>query len=198
MEVSAIRLEALKEIGNIGSGHAATSLSQMLQTRIEMSVPKVWLVPLERMNEALGELDATKAALYLKVEGNAPGKAMFILSVESAETMAKTLLMKTQPPNLFEDEMAQSALREVGNILVSSFVIALTEFSGVLLQPSPPALAIDMIGALIDAVLLEEGKVDDNVLIIDTKMTGQEEMEGKFLFIPDEGSLDKLLGVFGI
>lgn len=122
MEVSAIRLEALKEIGNIGSGHAATSLSAMLQTRIEMSVPEVWLVPLERLSEALGEMDATKAALYLKVEGDAPGKAMFILSVESAGMITKILLMKTQPPDLFQDEMAQSALREVGNILVLSLI----------------------------------------------------------------------------
>lgn len=198
MEVSAIRLEALKEIGNIGSGHAATSLSNLLQTRIDMSVPKVWLVPLERLHEAFGEMDATKVALYLKVEGDAPGKAIFVMSVESAKTIAKTLLWMTEAPNIYVDEMAQSALREVGNILVSSFVIALTQFSGILLQPSTPALAIDMIGAMIDAVLLEEGKVDDSVLIIDTRLSGFETMEGKFLFIPDEGSLDKLLGVFGI
>lgn len=198
MEISAIRLEALKEIGNIGSGHAATSLSNMLQTRIDMAVPKVWLVPLDRLDEALGQMDSTRAALYLKVEGEASGKAIFVLSVESAEIIAKTLLMMKEPPNIFVDEMAQSALREVGNILVSSFVIALTQFSGIMLQPSTPALAVDMIGAMIDAVLLEEGKVDDSVLIIDTKLSGLEEMEGKFLYIPDEGSLDKLLGVFGI
>jgi chemotaxis protein CheC len=198
MEISAIRLEALKEIGNIGSGHAATSLSNMLQTRIDMTVPKVWLVPLEKLPQALGEMDETKAALYLKVQGDAPGKAVFVLSVGSAGIIAKTLLMKAEPPDLYLDEMAQSALKEVGNILVSSFIGALTQFSGIMLQPSTPALAIDMIGAMIEAILLEEGKIDDSVLIIDTKLTGLNEMEGKFLFIPEEGSLDKLLGVFGI
>ncbi len=198
MEISAIRLEALKEIGNIGSGHAATSLSNMLQTRIDMAVPKVWLVPLERMGEALGEMDATRVALYLKVEGEASGKALFVLPIESAEQIAKNLLWMEETPDVFNDEMAQSALREVGNILVSSFVIALTQFSGILLQPSVPALAVDMIGAMIDAVLIEDGKVDDNVLIIDTKLSGLDIMEGKFLFIPDEGSLDKIFGVFGI
>lgn len=198
MEISPIRLEALKEIGNIGSGHAATSLSSMLQTRINMEVPKVWLVPLEGLPEALGDLDATKVALYLKVEGDASGKAIFVLSVQSAETIVKILLMMSEPPNIYNNEMAQSALREVGNILVSSFVIALTQFSGVFLHPSTPALAIDMLGAMIDAVILEEGKADDNVLIIDTKLSGLDDMEGKFLYIPDEGSLDKLLGVFGI
>ena len=198
MEISAIRLEALKEIGNIGSGHAATSLSNLLQTRIEMNVPKVWLIPLGRMDEAMGEMDATMVALYLKVEGEAPGKALFVLSVDSAALITQKLLGLPEYPNIFENEMAQSALREVGNILVSSFVIALTQFSGILLQPSIPALAIDMIGAMIDAVLLEDGHVDDKTLIIDTKLSGLEEMEGKFLFIPEEGSLDKLLGVFGI
>ncbi|UWG98340.1 chemotaxis protein CheC [Dehalobacter sp. DCM] len=198
MEISTIRLEALKEIGNIGSGHAATALSKLLDTRINMSVPKVWTVALKDLSEALGEYDTPQVALYLKVEGNAPGKALFILSLESAEYIAQTLLRYTERPDLFSDEMAQSALREVGNILVSSFVIALSEISGINLHPSVPALAIDMVGAIMDAVLLEEGIIDDNVLIIDTKLSGVEEMKGKFFYIPNEGSLDKLLGVFGI
>lgn len=198
MEISAMRFEALKEIGNIGSGHAATSLSNLLQTRIDMSVPKVWLVPLDRMDEALGEMDAQRVALYLKVEGDAPGKALFVLPLHSAKIIARTLLWMDEYPDIINDEMAQSALREVGNILVSSFVIALTQFSGIMLQPSTPALAIDMIGAMLDAVLLEDGQVDDKVLIIDTKLSGLDDIEGKFLFIPDEGSLDKIFGVFGI
>ncbi|AHF10601.1 MULTISPECIES: chemotaxis protein CheC [Dehalobacter] len=198
MEISAIRLEAFKEIGNIGSGHAATSLSKLLQARIDMSVPKVWLVPLEKLNEALGEYDTVQVALYLKVEGDAPGKAIFVLPTESARVIAQKLLALPERPDIFEDEMAQSALQEVGNILVSSFVIALSKFSGVFLQPSVPAMAIDMVGAMIDGVLLEEGMIDDDVLIIDTKLSGVKEVEGKFFFIPNKGSLDKLLGVFGI
>ncbi|AFV02544.1 Chemotaxis protein CheC -- inhibitor of MCP methylation [Dehalobacter sp. UNSWDHB] len=198
MEISAIRLEALKEIGNIGSGHAATSLSKLLQARIDMSVPKVWLVPLEKLGEALGEYDTVQVALYLKVEGDAPGKAIFVLPIESARVIAQKLLSLPERPDIFSDEMAQSALQEVGNILVSSFIIALSKFSGVLLHPSIPAMAIDMVGAIIDGVLLEEGIIDDDVLIIDTKLSGVKEVEGKFFFIPSKGSLDKLLGVFGI
>ncbi|WP_368293990.1 chemotaxis protein CheC [Dehalobacter sp. TBBPA1] len=198
MEISAIRLEALKEIGNIGSGHAATALSKLLQARIDMSVPKVWLVPLEKLGEALGEYDTVQVALYLKVEGDAPGKAIFVLPIESARVIAQKLLSLPERPDIFSDEMAQSALQEVGNILVSSFIIALSKFSGVLLHPSIPAMAIDMVGAIIDGVLLEEGIIDDDVLIIDTKLSGVKEVEGKFFFIPSKGSLDKLLGVFGI
>lgn len=198
MNISAVRLEALKEIGNIGSGHAATALSKLLDARINMAVPKVWLVALGELYEALGDYDIPQVALYLQVEGQAPGKAIFILPIGSASYIAQHLLRYPERPDIFSDEMAQSALREVGNIVVSSFVIALSEISGINLHPSVPALAIDMGGAIIDAVLLEEGMIDDNVLIIDTKLTGVEEVEGKFFYIPNEGSLDKLLGVFGI
>jgi len=198
MKISAMRLEALKEIGNIGTGHAATALSDLLATRVNIEVPKVWLVSVENLEKALGELEAIRVVLYLKVEGEAPGKAVFVLPPPSAETIVQTLLRKPEPPDIYGDEMAQSALQEVGNILVSSFVVALSQFSGVNLQPSVPALGIDMIGAMIDSILLEEGKIDENVLIIDTKLSGLEGVQGSFLYIPEGGSLDKLLGVFGI
>ena len=198
MELTAIQFEVLKEIGNIGSGHAATSLSNLLQTRINMEVPKVLLVPLEKLTEFLGDVDSACVALYLKIDGEVSGKAVFILSVQGAKEIARTLLCLPESPDLFEDEIAQSALKEVGNILVSSFVIAITQFSGVKLTPSVPAMAIDMTGAIIDAVLLEEGELDDYTLLIDTKLTGLKDMEGKFLFIPNEGSLEILLGAFGV
>lgn len=198
MDISADRIEALKEVGNIGAGNAATSLSELMQIRIQMTVPKVWFVSLHELDKAIGDIEEPKAALYLKVKGDAPGKAMFVLSEHSAGLICKTLLGQSEIPNLFQDQMAQSVLKEVGNIMVSSFVTALASFSGTVLQISTPAFALDMIGALIDAVLLEGGVVGDKVLIIDTKFSGMGELEGKFLFIPDEGALDKLLGVFGV
>ncbi|ADY54977.1 CheC, inhibitor of MCP methylation [Syntrophobotulus glycolicus DSM 8271] len=198
MELTAIQFEVLKEIGNIGSGHAATSLSDLLQARINMEVPKVLLVPLEKITEFLGDGDSVCVALYLRIEGEISGKAVFILSVQGAEEIARRLLSLSRPPELFHDEIAQSALKEVGNILVSSFVIAITQFTGVKLLPSVPAIAIDMTGAILDAILLEEGEMDDYTLLIDTKLTGLKDMEGKFLFIPNQGSLEILLGAFGV
>ena len=198
MDVTAAQLEALKEIGNIGSGHAATSLSNLLQTRVNMSVPQVWLVPLGKLTEVLGQLDSPQAAIYLKIAGETSGKAIFLFSLPSAQAVVNILLRQDAETDIFSSELAQSALKEVGNILVGSFIMALTEFSGVKLYSSIPALGIDMIGAMIETVLIEEGKIDDNVLIFDTKMTGSAEMEGKFLFIPNEGSLEKLTRVFGL
>ncbi|AFM42689.1 chemotaxis protein CheC, inhibitor of MCP methylation [Desulfosporosinus acidiphilus SJ4] len=198
MEVTQCQLDALREIGNIGSGHAATALSTLLQRRIDMSVPEVWAVPFEQITAIVGQLDTPQAVIYVKVEGSAPGKAVFFFPVESAEIVVQALFGSSEERDLYSDEMAQSALKEVGNILVSSFLIALTEFSGVPLQSSVPALSVDMIGALLDAIFLEEGTLDDTVLFIDTQLSGIPKIEGQFIFLPDEGSLQKLLGAMGL
>ncbi|HZK85072.1 MAG TPA: chemotaxis protein CheC [Desulfosporosinus sp.] len=198
MEITQFQLDALREIGNIGSGNAATALSTLLQRRIDMSVPKVWAIPFEQIADIIGHLDTPQATIYVKVEGEAPGKAVFYFPVESAEVVVQALLGTDKPMDVYTDEMAQSALKEVGNILVSSFLIALTQFSGIPLQPSVPALAVDMIGASLDAIFLEEGMLEDTVLFIDTQLTGIPKIEGKFIFLPDDGSLEKLLGAMGL
>lgn len=198
MEITQLQLDALREIGNIGSGHAATALSTLLQRRIDMSVPEVWAISFEEVASVIGQLDSPQAVIYVKVEGDAPGKAVFFFPVESAEIVVQTLFSSQESFNLFEDEMAQSALKEVGNIMVSSFLIALTQFSGVPLQPSVPALAVDMAGAILDAILLEDGILEDKVLFIDTQLSGIPQIEGQFIFLPNDGSLKKLLGALGI
>ena len=198
MEVTQIQLDALREIGNIGSAHAATALSTLLQRRIEMSVPEVWAIPFEQVSALVGQMDNPQAVIYVKVEGEAPGKAVFFFPLESAEIIVQALFGVNDPLDLYADEMTQSALREIGNILVSSFLIALTQFSGIPLQPSVPALAVDMIGASLDAIFLEEGVLDDNVLFIDTQLSGIPQIEGQFMYLPDEGSLKKLLGAMGL
>ncbi|MDP4127899.1 MAG: chemotaxis protein CheC [Bacillota bacterium] len=198
MEITQIQLDALREIGNIGSGHAATALSTLLQRRIEMSVPEVWAIPFEQVSSLVGQLDTPQAVIYVKVEGAAPGKAVFFFPVESAEIIVQALFGTNDPMDLYADEMTQSALREIGNILVSSFLIALTQFSGIPLQPSVPALAVDMIGASLDAIFLEEGVLEDTVLFIDTQLSGIPMIEGQFMYLPDDGSLKKLLGAMGV
>ncbi len=198
MELNQIQRDALKEIGNIGSGNAATALSMLLQRRIDMSVPEVWMLDFNEVSKTIGSLDAAQAVVYVKVEGEASGKAVFFFPLESAEIIVQSLFNSSEHPDLFTSEIAQSALKEVGNIMVSSFIIALTRFSGIPLQPSVPALAVDMAGAILEAILLDEGELDDQVLFIDTQMSGIPQIEGQFIFLPDEGSLKKLLGALGV
>jgi chemotaxis protein CheC len=191
------QLGALCEMGNIGAGNAATALSQMLGLKIGINVPNVRVVPIENTQEWC-DVGETRVALYLKVDGEVQGKAAFLMNVKSGEFIAKTLMREKESPDLFDNEMACSAIKEVGNILVSSFLVAMTNFTGVQMQSSIPALSIDMLGAMLDGIFLDSEDVGDNVLILDTEFTGTSDIEGIFLFIPEGDSLKKLLGVFGL
>lgn len=193
-----MQLDVMKEIGNIGSGNAATALSMLLQRRIDMSVPKVWLIELEGIADVIGQLESAQAVVYVKVKGEVSGKAIFFFPLESAEIIVENLFYSSEQPDLFNCEIAQSALKEMGNIMVSSFLIALTQLTAIKMQPSVPVLAVDMVGAILDAILLEEGLLEDKVLFIDTQISGIPEIEGKFMFIPDQGSLTRLLGALGV
>ncbi|MDR3271365.1 MAG: chemotaxis protein CheC [Peptococcaceae bacterium] len=191
------RLDALREIGNIGSGHAASALSDLLQRRIDMSVPKVWMIPFEQIAEVAGGLEESQAFIYLHVDGEISGKAVFLFSIPSAHALVKELFHTDQELDLF-DELPQSALKEVGNILVSSFLVALSQLSGIEMQCSIPVMAVDMAGAVLGAILLEEGEIEDHVLFIDTELFGFPAIEGKFVFLPQQGALEKLLGALGV
>jgi len=199
MEITQTQLDVLGEIGNIGSGHAATSLSILMQRRIDMSVPKVWTASVEQMAEIIEQIDLEQAVVFVKAEGEATGKAVFFFPIESAEVVVRTLL-NLKPEEIVDltDELVQSVLKEVGNIMVSAFLVALTEFSGIAFYPSVPALAIDMAGAALEGILLEDGILDEQVLLIDTHLSGEPKLEGKFLFLPEEGTLIKLLEALGV
>lgn len=198
MEITELQLDALQEIGNIGAGHAATALSDFLKRRIDMSVPKVWVVSFKEIATIIGQLDLPQATVYIKVLGEAPGKTVFFFPLNSAEAIVQNLLGSQEKVDFLTDEMAQSVLKEVGNVMVSSFLVALTRFSGILFWPSVPALAVDMLGASLDAIFLEEGSLDDVVLFIDTQLSGTPTIEGKFLFLPSGGTMEKLFGAIGI
>lgn len=198
MMLTQLQLDALREIGNIGSGHAATALSTLLQRRISMSVPEVWLLPFVEVAEVVGHLEEPQAVIFLKAEGDIPGKAVFFFSLGSAETVVQILMGTDQPVDLLDSEMGQSALREVGNIMVGSFLIALSQFLNSHLYPSVPALAIDMTGAVLEGILLEEGEFAEEVLFIDTQLSGIPQIEGKFVFLPEGDSLTKMLGALGL
>lgn len=92
MEITQLQLDALREIGNVGSGHAATALSTLLQRRIDMSVPEVWAVPFEQVTSIVGQLDTPQAVIYVKVEGEASGKAVFSFRLKAQKLWLKRCL----------------------------------------------------------------------------------------------------------
>ncbi|HEX3015456.1 MAG TPA: chemotaxis protein CheC [Desulfobacteria bacterium] len=187
------QLERLILVGNMGFTKAATALSQLLHKQITLRLPEVKMIEFAAVTEVIGEAGEPQVVVFLRVDGEIPGKMALFFPLASAEFMAQTLVATDDDLNLFENQLAQSALMEVGNILVSSFVWALADKTGFAISPSTPAIAIDMAGAALDAILVEDGVLDDNVLLLSTVIEGSSSLQGQFLFFPSAGSLEKLL-----
>ena len=117
LDLSPAQLDALKEIGNIGAGNSATALSQVINRRIDMNVPKVALVPLEAVPDLVGGPDAIVVGVFLRVYGKAPGNILFLLPKNSAFYLVDTLMGRPQGTTTKLDFMDESALMEIGNIL---------------------------------------------------------------------------------
>ncbi|WJH33283.1 chemotaxis protein CheC [Paenibacillus aurantius] len=193
------QLDVLKEVGNIGAGHAATALSNLLDKPVDMLVPQVRLVPFEGISESVGGAEEVVVAIYLRVEGETPGNMFFILSEESAKGLLRNLAgMETEKEDGFTD-MELSALNEIGNILAGSYLSSLADLTKLNMAPTVPALAMDMAGAILSYGLLQHGQMGDHALFIDTKfLNGEEEVEGRFFLIPDPDSFDVLFSALGV
>ena len=203
-KLKSMHLDVLREIGNIGAGNAATSLSQLLDKKIEMLVPSVNIVSYDEMMELIGGPDEVVVAILFRVYGDVPSTVIFILTVQEAEILVQTMI--NQPEfSLMDDgssnDMAMSALEEVGNIVTGSYISALADFANVNLQPSVPHLGIDMAAAVLTYGLIELSHTSDYAIIIDTKINSigtNDAIKGNFFLLPDPDSLDNIFKALGI
>ncbi|MCT2534545.1 chemotaxis protein CheC [Aquibacillus koreensis] len=202
--LSNYQLDILKEIGNIGSGNAATALSKLLNRKVDMKVPAVRVVDFDEMMNMVGGPEVTIVSVFLRIQGEAPGSMFFVLTPEEAETFVHQVTGSEQfslqtPP--FE-EIGLSALHEVGNILAGSYLSALSDFTSINMQPSVPSLHMDMAGAILMQGLVEISQESDYAIIIDTTINEQdnknETIQGHFLLLPDPDSFKRIFAALGV
>ncbi|MFH5183192.1 chemotaxis protein CheC [Paenibacillus sp. TAB 01] len=192
-------MDVLKEVGNIGAGHAATALSKLLDKPVDMLVPKVRMVEFEEIADSVGGAEQVVIAIFLRVEGETPGNLFFILTLDSAKKLLRNLVGIEVVDDEHYSEMEISALNEIGNILAGSYLSSLADFTQLYMSPTVPSLAMDMAGAILSYGLLQFGQMGDHALLIDTKfLDGNEEVEGHFFLIPDPESFDKIFAALGV
>ncbi len=196
-KLTPLQLDALREAGNIGAGNAAMALSRMVKAKIMVHVPKAIILPLDLVSELAGGPETVVAGVYLRVSGEANGRMLLLLPESSALQLIRMMLPEESTEVL--SELSQSALREVGSILTGSYLNALASLTGLTLRPSVPAFALDMVGAVIDLILVELSESDDEVLVIETTFyLAGEAVGGHLVFFPDTGSLEIILGCLGV
>jgi chemotaxis protein CheC len=198
-DLADFQMDVLKEVGNIGAGHAATALSKLLDKPIDMLVPNVLMLPFEEICESVGGAETVVLAIFLRVEGDAPGNMFFILNLESAKNMLRHLVGFDEKVEGQYTEMELSALNEIGNILAGSYLTSLADFTQLHMSPTVPSLSIDMAGAILSYGLLQFGQMGDQALLIDTKfLEGENEVQGHFFLIPDPDSFAKIFEALGV
>jgi chemotaxis protein CheC len=194
--LTATQLDALREVANIGAGHAATALSTMTGQTIMISVPMLNIARLEEVPPQISGPEEPVAAVMMHMLGDLTGRTLLVFPQRVAIRLAE--LMLHRPPGSSRDlgPLEQSAIKEAGNILSGAYMNALSDFMGLMLLPSPPSLAVDMTSAVLTTAYLQFGSDRDFVFCVESEFQikdSEEQLRGFFLLLPDVASLHAIL-----
>ena len=189
--------DVLREIGNVGAGNASAALAQLLGRRVEVHVPKVKLLDFKDIGKAIGGEEQIMTGIYLRVEGQITGSMLLMLKKQAAARVAGILMGDLdRDPKAELSEIECSALSEVGNIITSAYLNAISTLTGLKTLPSPPSLCVDMAGAILSVPAIEFGMMCDKLLLIENKFSGT--TEGYLILVPDIDSYDRMLETLGM
>ena len=194
--LKALQLDALREVANIGAGHAATALSQMTGGTIMISVPTINVTRLEDVPPQIAGPEEPVAAVLMNMLGDLTGRTLLVFPKPTALRLSELMLRRPKGSSRELGELEQSAIKEAGNILSGAYMNALSDFMGLMLLPSPPSLAIDMSQAVLTTAYLQFGNDKDYVFCVESEFYMQdlkEHLRGFFLLLPDFASLQAIL-----
>ncbi|WP_313468946.1 chemotaxis protein CheC [Carnobacterium sp.] len=193
---SMLELDALKEIINIGGGNAATSLSQLIEKPVNMTVPVIEMLDYADVYEHIMPEETVVKAVVTKMLGDAEGIFLFTVDQEASENIV-TMMM---PEGVaYSEQLADSALQELVNILVNSFLNAVIKLLDIHLVTSVPLLTKDMFGAIMSSVYLEQGQYEEHVMIIKNEFYyAGDRLESSLYFVPKPGILEELFKLIGV
>ena len=197
-EINSMYFDVLREIGNIGAGNATTAIATMLNIKLNMEVPNVKLLAVQDLNTAIGSEEEEIVGIYLGVQDDIDGSLMFLLKMDDAHRLVNHLLAKSPDNRDPFDEMAMSAMKEIGNIIAGSYLSALSAMTNLKISPTAPYIAVDMAGAILSIPAIQFGQLGDNALLIETAFGGDTMFEGYFILLPELDSYDKILASLGI
>ena len=201
-ELNKLHLDGIKEAANIGSGHAATALSQMMGKSIMVRVPEVKVMKLEEVPYIFGEKTPIVAAVLTNFFGDITGRNLLVFPEDKARLLVDILLAKNPGETVGFGEMEISSLKEIANIVSSSYLSALSEFLQIMVLPSVPSFTLDDLSAVLTSVYLQFTDDDrEYAFCVETSFYFTEEavkLEGYLLMIPDKTGLERMLKSLGL
>lgn len=198
-DMNLLELDVMKEISSIGTGHAATSLSKLLQKEVRITIPEVNILSYDETVEKIGQPEELVAATLVQMSNEVNGLMLFIFKMDLANAVLGKLLNRHYTSFEEMDEMDYSALEEIGNIIICSYVNAFTQLVGVEIDLSVPSSTINMLGGILTVPIAEYGYETDKLMYINAEfiMDGEKLTDG-LLMLPDIESLNRILEKLGI
>jgi len=194
-----LQKDALQELANIGASHAATALSQMVNKNITIGIPKVEVVPLDQSINFINDKKEV-AGVLLQISDEVPMYILLIVSKESSLYLTSLLMgMELDPSKESLNEMDQEALKEVGNIMMTSFFNGVTELIGISMIPGPPQIAYDIPKVILETVLTQLTDITSDVVLFDSDVgdTDNKGFKIDMLLLPEPKSIDIILNKLG-
>ena len=192
-------LDVMKEIGSIGTSHAATALSKLLQREVRITIPKVQILDFDGAVKRIGKEEEIIGATLVQMSGDLDGLMLFLYDKRFARKMLKKLLQTEYKDFDAMDDMAFSALKEVGNIIICSYINAFSQLVHVDLHLSVPSSTVNMLGGILTVPMAEFGYESDKLMYSNADFL----MDGKslpswLLMLPDIHSLNTILEKLGV
>ncbi len=198
-EMNSIQIDALREIGSIGTSHAATSLSSLLGSEVRIPLPEVKILEFNQAVEELGGFETISAGVISVLSGQINGMMLALFGLDAINLLLDRMIGKTVSDYNELTDIESSAVIEVGNILISTFINALSNLTGVKISPSVPQVAIDMQGAMITVPMAAYGNQSNYIMLLGgTFIVDNKTIPCKLLLAPDVKSLNYLLYCLGI
>lgn len=193
------KINALREIGTIGAGRAATALSELLRCKVDISLPEVQMLPLEALDKILGNPEDIYFVIHIGLKRDIQGRIFFLVSVEEARQLGARLLGKPSEEIDTSNPLFRSSLEEIFNILTGSYFCALSDITGLTTTYEAPSLAVDMVAAVLDFFFIQIAQKSEETIFIKTKLTVKNiKFNGLILFFPDTDSLQRVLDFFSV
>lgn len=195
-----MEFDVLTEIGNIGAGNATTALSQLINGRVDMYVPKVEMLAFKDLAEIIGGAETLVTGIMLTLEGDIEGSMLFMLENAAAHHLVSQLIGTESSATEFSfTEMELSALLEIGNIISGAYLTAISKMTNLNIVPTVPSLAVDMAGAILSVPAIEFGKLGDKALLIESQFRDMDvDISGYFILIPTLESYSHILESLGL
>lgn len=200
-ELDDMHVDVLTELGNIGSGNAATALASLMNTEININVPHVRILGFNDVADYVGGPENVVLGVLIKLSGDVDGMILYVFNDDLIRNVLKVFFGKDYTSVSELDEMDMSALNEIGNIMASSYVNALSSMTSLTIDVSVPSMCVDMAGAILSVPSIEFAQVGNKVLFVDDSFSigeNSDKVKSNMILVPEMDSLNKIFERLGI